>query len=312
MIAGEFVARACCWDPVSPLELRRKALKKESAWRSYSTTRFFHGLKETNLPSRRQNTYAPSAGFSQVGPGVCTAPQDSDPCDKYRDASVLHTIDIADAPFDSTMSVELLPSSLTGRWQSIGLQFASERYINDMRFMEELAKSLGLIRLVRPLHGTVAGMCRSLHVLLTSRGDYDVSYSDPSLPFSIFVSCPPLTEGDRFQRLAENIIHEALHLQLSLVERVEPLVIHGAEHERVFSPWKKGKRTIRGLLHAVYVFNNLRFFWERGASNSANSSSFAENRIETIKEEMSSVRHLVDSPLLTAAGRRLASGSNNY
>ena len=175
--------------------------------------------------------------------------------------------------------------------------------------METLAKSLDLIRLVRPLHGTVAGMCRSLHVLLASCRHLDTSYSDPSLPFSIFVSCPPVTEKNRVERLAENVIHEALHLQLSLVERTEPLIIDGAQHELVFSPWKEGDRTMRGLLHAVYVFGNLRYFWKRVAANCPNSSTFAENHIETINQEMSSIHHLLDSPLLTATGRCLASSS---
>ena len=309
MKAGEYVAGACSWDPVAPLRLRRKALKKVSEWRSYSTAQFLDGLQETRLLGRVQDGHVPRVRSQPFGPGECTERRGSGPCDEPSNPTVLHTIDVADSQFDSAMSVELLPSSLTQRWQSIGLRFATESDISDMRFMETLAKSLDLIRLVRPLHGTVAGMCRSLHVLLASCRHLDISYSDPSLPFSIFISCPPAPEKNRVARLAENIIHEALHLQLSLVERVEPLVIYGAEHELLFSPWKEGERTMRGVLHAVYVFGNLRYFWKRVAANCPNSSTFAENRIETINQEMTSVRHLLDSPLLTATGRCVASSS---
>ena len=309
MKAGEYVPGTCSWDPVAPLRLRRQALKNVSEWRSYSTARFLDGLQETRLLGRVQDGHVPSVRSRPFGSGESTAHRGNGPCNENSNPTVLRTIDVGDSQFDSAMSVELLPSSLAERWQSIGLRFATENDMSDMRFMETLAKSLDLIRLVRPLHGTVAGMCRSLHVLLASCRHLDISYSDPSLPFSIFVSCPPVTEENRVERLAENVIHEALHLQLSLVERVEPLIIDGAEHELVFSPWKEGERTMRGLLHAVYVFGNLRCFWKRVAPNCPNSSIFAENRIETINQEMSSVRHLLDSPLLTATGRCLASAS---
>ena len=77
-----------------------------------------------------------------------------------------------------------------------------------MGFAQMLAKSLDLIKMVRPLQGTIAGTCRSLHVLLPPAPDVDVSCSVPSLPCSIFVSCPPATEKVRVERLAENLVHE--------------------------------------------------------------------------------------------------------
>ena len=45
-------------------------------------------------------------------------------------------------------------------------------------------------------------------------------------------------------------------------------------------------RDVRGLLHAVYVFGNLRCFWQRVASRSPQSSSFARSRIAAISEEL--------------------------
>ena len=175
-----------------------------------------------------------------------------------------------------------------------------------MGFAETLAKSLDLIGMVRPLQGTIAGTCRSLHVLLPPAPDVDVSCSDPSLPHSIFVSCPPDTKEDRVERLAENLVHEALHLQLSLVEGLEPLVSEIPREELLFSPWRGERRTVRGLLHAVYVFGNLRFFWGKIASSRPGSASFARARIETIDSEMAAASHLLESRSLTPTGRRLA------
>ena len=207
---------------------------------------------------------------------------------------------------DSGVNVELLPELSAGRWRDLGLRFATKADLNDMGFLEMFVKSLDLIRVVRPLQGTIAGMCRSLHVLLASGKDFDVSYSDPSLPFSIFVSCPLETERDRVERLAENVVHEALHLQLSLVESLEPLVTEVAEEELVFSPWKAESRTLRGLVDAVYVFGNLRHFWKRVALCVPGSSSFGRGRVEKIDNEMIEVAHLAESRFLTEAGRRMA------
>ena len=178
--------------------------------------------------------------------------------------------------------------------------------MSDMGFAETLADALELAGTVLPFKGTVAGLCRSLHVLVASGRDLDVSYSEPSLPFSVFVSCPPAAERYRVERLAENVLHEALHLQLTLVESIEPLVIDVPDESPVFSPWKGEWRSVRGLLHAVYVFGNLRCFWKHVAGDSPGASSFARTRIEMIDGELDAAGPLVTSQSLTATGRRLA------
>ena len=219
---------------------------------------------------------------------------------------MLHSVEVVAPVADPGLNVELLPDTAARRRRYPGLRFATREEIRDLQFAETLAKSLDLIEMVRPLQGTIAGTCRSLHVLLPPAPDFDVSCSDPSLPNSIFVSCPPVTEKDRVERLAENLVHEALHLQLSLVERLEPLVSDVSREEPIFSPWRGEGRTVRGLLHAVYVFGNLRFFWGQVASSRPGSASFAGVRIETIDSEMAAASPLLESRSLTPAGRRLA------
>lgn len=266
MDLGQFVAAPCSWDPVAPAVLRQTALNDTSEWHSYSTARFMDGAQPR----------------------------------------ILHALDISVGPLDSRLSLELLVATAAKRWRSLGLEFASEAEISDMRFLETLGSSLDLIRLVPPLYGTVAGSCRSLHVLLVSRMGYDVSFSDPSLPFSIFVSCPAHAEHNRAERLAESLVHEALHLQLSLIERVEPIIINGGHEQPVSSPWREGERSLSGLLHAIYVFGNLRQFWMRLASHSPGVSSFAQGRVAAIENEMSGAAHILESQSLSAMGRRLA------
>jgi len=261
----EFVDTPCGWNPRTPADLREKAVSGISAWRSYSTARFLDGLAPT----------------------------------------ILHAIDLPDAPGDSGIRVELLPEPVARRWRSLGLRFATGTDLGGSDFPDILACALDLIRAAPPLRGTVTGLCRALHVLAVSGMDLDVSYSDPALPFSIFTSCTATAERNRVERLAENIAHEALHLQLTLVENTEPLVIEAPDKSLVFSPWKNKWRNVSGLVHAIYVFGNLRCFWERVSSELPEFASFARARIETIDGEMDAVRQFVTSDSLTATGQRL-------
>ena len=266
MRVTEFIEGPCCWDWRAPARLREQVLGDTSVWQSYSTSRFLDGS-------------SPDILFAIGVPGHSVA---------------------------SSVGVERLPPMLADRWRNVGLEFASESDLSDMEFRQTLARSLDFIGMDQPLAGTVAGLCRSLHVLVASSRDFDVSYSDPTLPLSVFVSCPLSTERDRVERLAENIVHEALHLQLSLVERVQPLLTDELDEERVYSPWKDEWRTIRGLVHALYVFGNLRSFWKDVASKRPESSPFAQARIQTIDAEMADATRLVESRSLTVAGRGLA------
>ena len=262
----EFIKAPCSWDPGAPTRLRERVIGDASAWQSYSTSWFL---------------------------------DNSDP-------RILFTANSPEHAADSATSVECLSPVLAARWENIGLQFANEADVNAMNFRQVLSNSLELIGMNPSLQGSVTGLCRSLHVLIAADRNFDVSYSDPILPLSVFVSCPLPGERYRLERLAENIVHEALHLQLSLVERVQPLVADDSNQKPVFSPWKDEVRTVRGLVHAVYVFGNLRHFWKDVASKRSKSRSFARARIQTIDSEFARASHTVDNISLTDAGRLLA------
>ena len=95
-------------------------------------------------------------------------------------------------------------------------------------------------------------------------------------------------------------------MQLSLLETIEPLVIDIPNRNRLFSPWKDERRNVHGLVHGVYVFGNLRCFWECIAAQLTANSSFAEARVEEIDNELKTVQDLANNPTLTTTGRRLA------
>ena len=267
MWVSEFLDGPCRWDWQAPARLREQVFGDACAWRSYSTSRFLDG-SNPNIP---------------------------------------HTIEFSAPAVDSAVNVEWLPPALGARWGSVGLQFASEADLSDMDGRKTLASALDFIGMDHPLMGTVAALCRSLHVLIASGRDFDVSYSDPSLPLSVFVSCP-FTGGTKSGRTsggecrARSTALAAFpggesSSRWSLMVRTTNLSSLRGRME-----W----RTVRGLVHAVYVFGNLRCFWKGVASNRPESAPFAQARIRTIDTEMAGAAHLVRNRSLTAAGLRLA------
>jgi hypothetical protein len=147
---------------------------------------------------------------------------------------------------------------------------------------------------------TVGSLVRVVHVLKAS-SEMDMSHSDPRLPFSVFVSVPPADERDAILRLAESLLHEAMHLQLTLIEGVLPLVAD--ERMSGFSPWQSGERPVRGLLHGLYVFAVITQVLHRFAGQLPEAMAYATRRAYEIANEVSQLSR--EQPGLTGYGRAL-------
>jgi HEXXH motif-containing protein len=165
-----------------------------------------------------------------------------------------------------------------------------------------------LLTVIEPfpsLWSAVSELAWRCHPLLACDEHYDVSFSDPAIPFSVFVSAP--TRGDRSSmlRVAESLIHETMHLQLTLFEGQSPL-IDTTTNWSMYSPWKRQERSAHGILHGLYVFCMIGWMWRQVAETSTNSTdqNFAVRRIFEIDEEVSAVCSLEGSPAFTEAGRR--------
>ena len=116
-----------------------------------------------------------------------------------------------------------------------------------------------LIHRLPSLERVVLECVRELLVLEAPDEWHDVSHSEPRWPNLIFVSLPPPTPvGDL--RLAEAIVHEAMHLNLSFFERRTNVI---GENRQLFSPWRLEPRPAAGVLHGIYVFASLLLFFER-------------------------------------------------
>ncbi len=152
----------------------------------------------------------------------------------------------------------------------------------------------------------VIGLVRAIHVIEALAPGYDVSHSEPSIPFSIFVSVP-IGERHGTLRLAESLLHEALHLQLTLLERHVPMVLE--TDATGFSPWQQCERPIAGLLHGLYVFAGIDQWLallNTAPLTSSEDRIYLVRRRAEIAQEIATVATLADTPDLTPIGRHLA------
>ena len=164
----------------------------------------------------------------------------------------------------------------------------------------QLRAAVAAISSVGGLAETVASVVWACHVLVADPG-YDVSHSAPDLPLSIFVSIPNAGEPDAVLRLAESLIHEAMHLQLTFIEAVVPLV--KSTEATAFSPWKGEDRPVQGVLHALYVFAVIREAFSTLAVFHPGAAPYAVRRSAEIADEVEAMGNA--RPSLTPAGAEL-------
>ncbi len=98
----------------------------------------------------------------------------------------------------------------------------------------------------------VNSLVLSVHILQGPDDDVDVSFSDPNVPLSVFISIPPKSRCNIVLRVCESIIHESMHLHLTLVEHQVSLIADNRDLMK--SPWRDELRPPRGIIHGVYVF----------------------------------------------------------
>jgi HEXXH motif-containing protein len=208
----------------------------------------------------------------------------------------------AEGATDLSLSVERLTPLAAEKLASKGVPFADEAAIATAG-LAGLERALGLLQQVPSLLATVGILAKSVHILEASESGYDVSYSDPLIPFSVFLN---ISEG-RFAdlRTTEALVHEAMHLQLSLIEKIVPIAkIDQGLH---YSPWKDSHRPVSGLMHALYVFRVIDQWLALLPKTSQEAVDYAEKRHKEIGEE---VGQLNPAPLvdhLTVEGQQLLS-----
>ena len=158
-----------------------------------------------------------------------------------------------------------------------------------------------MIACVPSLHRVVLGLVRGIALIDSAGPNYDVSHSEPAWPGWIFISIPP-SGPSAAVRLAEGVVHEAMHHNLSALEERVPLV---SSPNRLYSPWKRERRPASGVLHGVYVFACLVAYFQRLPINDATVDLHVRARVQEIKEEIGAIDRAALNEAMSPAGRRL-------
>jgi HEXXH motif-containing protein len=139
------------------------------------------------------------------------------------------------------------------------------------------------------LAATSAQVVGDIHLLRAARG-YDVSHSEPRWRRRIFVSVPERVDDIGALRLAESVVHEAMHLHLTNHEIAEPLVMEF--RRRMKSPWRAEPRSYQGVLHGLFVFSCLETYYRGIASTVEKEEGIArhrQGRVDEIQAEVASL-----------------------
>jgi len=203
---------------------------------------------------------------------------------------------------DLSLAIELLPPLVAQQLLSKGAPFADETTVATYG-LDGLERALSVLRQVPSLAETVCAVVKRVHILEVPEPGYDVSYSDPSIPFSVFFN---ISEGQFAElRTAEALIHEAMHLQLSLIEKIVPIAT--VDQGLYYSPWKHSLRPITGLMHALYVFRVIDQWLAHMPKTSQEAMDYAKRRRKEIDEEVQQLTPSSFTDHLTVEGRQLLS-----
>ena len=206
--------------------------------------------------------------------------------------------------------VEFLSPQVCARFESVGLRFPVIREAALLGATDVFRRVKTLLEEGDSgLQASVESLVKAVHIIESNGPDYDCSFSDPEIPFSIFISIPDLTAKNREFRVFEAIVHECMHLQLTAFELQVPIVRAEGGDARSYSPWKKSLRKVQGILHGMYVFHVVAYAYSILIESGflvPSEMTFARRRLRDIASELDEVRGIETSSALTPAGIILA------
>lgn len=201
--------------------------------------------------------------------------------------------------------VEPPPPSLVETYAAMGLCFAAPPDTGGAALLREAWRCL---EQVPDVGHAASALVRAIHVLAPPGVGYDISHSDPELPCSIFLSLP-VGEPHATLRTAESILHEAMHLQLTLLEARVPVV--RLSSATLYSPWQQRQRPVSGLVHGLYVFAAIDAYLAEMLSRgglSDQTENYLLKRRREIAAEIGQVTCVARHEDLTPFGRRFVTG----
>ncbi|WP_408891854.1 aKG-HExxH-type peptide beta-hydroxylase [Novacetimonas pomaceti] len=165
-----------------------------------------------------------------------------------------------------------------------------------------LGAALSWIIRLQDLASLIYASVTDIHFLESETG-YDVSHSEPRWRSTIFVSVPDRSDDIGALRLAESVVHEAMHLHLTNREQ-ETWFVKESDGT-MCSPWRAERRPFQGVLHGLYVFSCLSFFFKRLIVDEAlvaSSRVYLTQRLTEIEGEVQSIDFVTLASGLTERG----------
>jgi uncharacterized protein len=189
--------------------------------------------------------------------------------------------------------------------------FEPEEVVERARPVADAA--LRIINDWRPgLNAELRTICQDIQFIRDPAADPDkiVSFSDNVVPGALYVS---VLRGGRLidpYDLADSLIHEHRHQKLYLLERLCPMI--EPTDMKVVSPWREDLRPPSGLLHALFVFVELRRFWDHvRVAGPAHLHVRAVNQLRETDAHLEEGFATLRSCPLTSVGRALATVLDN-
>jgi hypothetical protein len=205
------------------------------------------------------------------------------------------------------INVYPMPDKIASMYADSGAKPYSTEILQNSTVFQCLQEALDILAEIPSVYETVSRLVGSLHILQPEDDDFDISFSLPNIPFSIFISVPSKRMNNDTLRVAEAILHEAMHLQLTLIEQCIPLIIE--TEEKYFSPWKNEYRHPRGVLHAIYVFCVIKQFFELLIERNISKpcTQYLTSRCNLILSQLNEMTEFLNCPNFTQEGKYLCS-----
>jgi HEXXH motif-containing protein len=189
-----------------------------------------------------------------------------------------------------------------------GLQPLEESKLNEQKAARKLKSALKLFATIPECLSFLTSIVNCIQVINTDGPEFDKSYSHPNIPFTVFLSVCEDDSNLSNIRVAEGILHEAMHLKLTLIQNIIQLVEPGT-NDTFYSPWRETHRPLMGVLHGLFVFRAIKDFFlilkeEEGLDNRTfNALTY---RISDIDRDFQALRSFSLCKGLTKAGANFA------
>ena len=219
-------------------------------------------------------------------------------------ALIVDGVRIARQRSGTNVFIESLPDYFSNRLSDATFEFYEDHEILRSQTLGPLHDAFSLFSRVPTLTSSIFAFTRTIHVVKPYDDAYDISFSDPAAPFSVFVSIPRKPCAHLTWRIAESILHEAMHQQLATIEKNVSLLM--PSKREFYSPWRGELRSAHGILHAAYVFRVIERFLERASRLrivESDTRYYIDSRRQEINGQLCEIMSFRDCSTLTPIGR---------